>query len=204
MSHPLLRWTAVAATVVAAGLLSATPAFAGPPWISVELPSNPHEASTRGAFFLVHTYHHGTPMQFPLTGRAEGLVNGRRQTVQLEISATDKPGVYAVRYRPVSEGAWVLVFNLGRGEDGSAGMLVTIGKQGQVASVEVPSRTAEGGRWIIPRGITNDDVTRALQQQTAMIGAGATGSGGESSSVLLVAGLGLVLGIPAARMLRRH
>lgn len=203
MSHSPLRFTAALATVVAAGLLSATPAFAGPPWISVELPANPHEASTRGAFFVVHTYHHGTPMQFPLTGRAEGLVNGRRQTVPLEISATDKPGVYAVRYRPVSEGAWVLVFNLGRGEDGSAGMMVTIGKQGQVASVEVPSRTAEGGRWIIPRGITNEDVTRALQQQTAMIGT-APAQGGAPNGVLLVAGLGLVLGIPAARMLRRR
>ena len=199
MSNSLLRWTAAAATVIAAGLVSATPAHAGPPWISVELPSNPHESSTRGAFFLVHTYHHGTPMQFPLSGRAEGLVNGRRQTVQLEISATDKPGVYAVRYRPVTDGAWVLVFNLGKGEDGSAGMLVTIGKQGQVASVEVPSRTAEGGRWVIPRGITPEDVNRALAQQTALLDAG---SDRPSGATLLLGGLGLLFGIPVARRLR--
>lgn len=203
MSTPMLRWTVAMAAVVTGGLAAATPAHAGPPWISLEMPANPHEASTRGAFFLVHTYHHGTPTQYALSGTAEGLLNGRRQTLQLEIVATDKPGVFAVRYHPAAQGVWVLALNMGEGHDG-AGMLVTLGKSGQVASVEVPSREVEGGRWIVPRKVTREDVDAALRQQTAMLGIGEPSGNGGSSDVLLVAGLGLVLGLPAGRMLRRR
>ena len=75
-------------SVVAALSALATPAFAGPPWISAEFPANPHETATRGAFLLVHTYHHGTPTEFPLTGTAEGMVNGRRQSMRLTRSSS--------------------------------------------------------------------------------------------------------------------
>lgn len=203
MSAPMLRWTVAMAAIVTAGLAAATPAHAGPPWISLEMPANPHQPSTRGAFFLVHTYHHGTPTQYPLSGTAEGILNGRRQTQQLEIVATDKPGVYAVRYHPTGQGVWVLALNMTEGNDG-AGMLVTLGKDGQVASVQVPSREIENGRWVVPRNVTREDVDAALRQQTAMLGSNGTDNGTGSNSVMLVAGLGLVLGIPAARILRRR
>jgi hypothetical protein len=91
---------------------------------------------------------------------------------------------------------------MGEGHEG-CGMLVTLGKQGQVASVQVPSREVEGGRWIVPRRVTSEDVDAALRQQTAMLGGNEPGDRG-ADGALLVAGLGLVLGIPAARMLRRH
>lgn len=179
----------------------ASPAFAGPPWISAEFPANPHETATRGAFLLVHTYHHGTPTEFPLTGTAEGLVNGRRQTVRLEIVATSKPGVYAVRFKPQGGGAWVLAFNLG-GNDG-AGMLVAVGKDGQPTTAQVPSRTAEGGRWIIPRSLTPQDIDSALRTQVAMIGAAPAEGGTNPVPVGALVALGLVLGIPLARRMKK-
>ena len=43
----------------------------GPAWISIETPVNPYDASTRGAFLLVHAFHHGDAMASPVTGRAE-------------------------------------------------------------------------------------------------------------------------------------
>ena len=52
MRRPLL----VAAALT---LLATTPAFAGPPWISIEIPANPYNSTTRGAFCLVRVYHHG-------------------------------------------------------------------------------------------------------------------------------------------------
>ena len=67
---------------VLAALASAAvtaPALGGPPWISIELPVNPYDQSMRGAFLLVHAFHHGTPMGFIVTGTAEGIVNGERQ-----------------------------------------------------------------------------------------------------------------------------
>jgi hypothetical protein len=186
--------------LVAALSAMAKPAFAGPPWISAEFPANPHETASRGAFLLVHTYHHGTPTEFPLTGTAEGLLNGRRQSLPLEIVATSKPGVYAVRFKPQGGGAWVLAFNLGK-RDG-AGMIVAVGRDGQPASAKVPSSTAEGGRWIIPRALTPQDIDSALRTQVALSGTGP--EGGESSGLPATAliALGLVLGIPLVRQIK--
>jgi hypothetical protein len=198
MIHPALR-----SLVLAAALSTlATPAFAGPPWISAEFPANPHETSTRGAFMLVHTYHHGTPTEFPLTGTAEGLVNGRRQTMRLEIVATSKPGVYAVRFKPQGNGAWVLAFNLGEDRN-SAGMLVAVGKDGQPTTAHVPSRTAEGGRWIIPRPLTSQDIESALRTQVAVNQAAPSDLGSSNASATVLLALGLVLGIPLVRRVTR-
>ena len=180
----------------------ASPAFAGPPWISAEFPANPHETATRGAFLLVHTYHHGTPTQFPLRGTAEGLVNGRRQTLRLEIVATARPGVYAVRFRPQADGAWVLAFNLGQ-DDGGAGMIVSVGKDGRPTTAQVPSRSAEGGRWIVPRSLTPQDIDSALRTQVAANGASPVDAGSDRVPVGALVALGLVLGIPLARTMKK-
>ena len=195
--HPL-RTT----VLIAALSILATPAFAGPPWISAEFPSNPHETATRGAFLLVHTYHHGTPTEFPLTGTAEGLINGRRQTLRLEIVATSKPGVYAVRFKPQGGGAWVLAFNLG-GDRNGAGMIVAVGKNGQPTTASVPSSTAEGGRWIIPRSLTPQDIDSALRTQVALNDAAPVNTESNGLPMGAVVALSLVLGIPLVRQLKK-
>ena len=47
----------------ACAALFAAPALAkGPPWISIELPANPYDQTMRGAFLLVHAFHHGKSM----------------------------------------------------------------------------------------------------------------------------------------------
>ncbi|HUF31409.1 MAG TPA: hypothetical protein VMM77_12225, partial [Gemmatimonadaceae bacterium] len=53
---------AVAAVVLAVGAWMAP--SSGPPWISVEYPPSPYDQTTRGAFLLVHAFHHGTPANF--------------------------------------------------------------------------------------------------------------------------------------------
>ncbi len=77
-------------------LLLATPVNAGPPWISVEYPANPFDRATEGALAIVHTYHHGDAISFPVHGTAEGLVHGKRQTIPLDLRGTSRDGVYAV------------------------------------------------------------------------------------------------------------
>jgi hypothetical protein len=191
--------TALAAALTLS-LVAAAPAHAGPPWISAEFPANPHEAVTRGAFLLVHTYHHGTPSEFGLTGTAEGLVNGRRQTMPLEIVPTGKPGVFAVRFKPQGSGAWVLAFKLGK--ENAAGMLVALNKDGEPATVRVPSSTAEGGRWIIPRALNPQDIDAALRTQTALNAAGGQNLGLGNVPAGAMVALGLVLGVPLMRRLR--
>lgn len=46
-----------------------------------------------------------------ITGQAEGVVNGKRQSVPLELTPGEKPGTYTVKKQWPAEGKWVLVFN---------------------------------------------------------------------------------------------
>src|SRR5207245_3417023 len=102
-------------------VLAATPALAGPPWISIELPANPFDAATRGAFLVVHAFHHGTAVSFPIEGTAEGLVSGERRSIKLEFTRTGQDGAYALRKQWPSEGTWTLVIRVIAGEQGADG-----------------------------------------------------------------------------------
>ena len=143
-----------------------TPALAGPPWLSIELPANPLDASTRGAFLLVHTYHHDRTVAFPIEARAEGVVNGERKTIKLSLEKTSRDGVYALRQAWPKEGEWVLVIT-GMPGEGSVTALVSI-SDGNVRNVRVPSRTVENGRWVVPTQVTQADVEAELKQLVAL------------------------------------
>src|ERR687895_302195 len=101
---------------------AARPVSAGPPWISIEYPVNPFDRTTRGAHLLVHAYYHGTPIAYPVSGTAEGLVNGERRTITLRFETTSRTGVYALRRQWPSEGAWMLVISVTQGERDAAGV----------------------------------------------------------------------------------
>jgi hypothetical protein len=135
-------------------------AMLGPPWISIEAPANPLDPTTRGALLLVHAFHHGTPMAFPVSGTAEGVVDGQRRTVKLEFAQTSRTGVYALRYEPPREGAWLLVIRVTQGPNDAATALVRI-RDGAVTGVSVP---AANGR---PAQVSARDVEEALRAHAA-------------------------------------
>ncbi|MGH7754250.1 MAG: hypothetical protein ACREN5_15700 [Gemmatimonadales bacterium] len=167
MQKSIRRALALAA-VVAAGF--ATPALAGPPWISIELPANPYDASTRGAFLLVHAFHHGTPVGFPITGTAEGIVNGERRTVRLEFTKTSRDGVYGLRKMWPEEGTWTLVISVNQGgddRDDKATAVVELDANGAVAAVKVPTR--QQGQWTIPAGVSMADVDAGLRARAGAL-----------------------------------
>lgn len=148
-------------------LLATVPsvAHAGPPWISIELPANPFDAATRGAYLVVHAFHHGTPMGFPVTGRAEGLVNGQRKTVQLKFQRTERPGVFALANQWGAEGEWTLVITVSQGpQDTGATALVQI-SNGEVFSVRVP--TTRQGSHTVPRQVAQSEVEATLTRRLA-------------------------------------
>jgi hypothetical protein len=147
-----------------AALFTATAfANAGPPWISIEYPANPYDNASRGAFLLVHSFHHGTPVGFPVSGTAEGLVNGERRTVSLEFKSTSRPGVYALHKQWASEGVWTLVIGVtqGDGEFNTARAVVELGADGQVASVNVPTKRERG--YLLPASVSMADVDARLR-----------------------------------------
>ena len=70
---------------------SATALF-GPPWISIEYPGNPFDRDNRDAFLYVHAFHHANAIDAGVVGRAEGIVDGRRRSVELQFTKTARPG----------------------------------------------------------------------------------------------------------------
>jgi hypothetical protein len=141
---------------------AASPALAGPPWISVEYPSNPHHPSTRDAAFLIRLYHHSDAIVVPVTGRAEGMVRGQRRSVDVKVNPTAFAGLYAVSDLPEEAGSWVVVITMNQGES-SATALITLASDGSPMAVRVPSRrTADG--WVVPVAVKNADIDAAVAQ----------------------------------------
>ena len=134
---------------------------AGPPWISIEYPPSPYDPATRDAFLLVHAYHHGTPADFPVSGTAEGVVDGKRRTIALQFQRTSRPGVFALRRQWPGGGRWVLSLGVHQG-DFVAGALVRLGADGRVAAVDVPVRRS-GADGSIPRAIGAAEIEAALR-----------------------------------------
>lgn len=149
--------------IVVLSLVAAGVAVAGPPWIAIESPVNPHDPATRDAFMTVRTYHHADLLAFDLSGTAEGLVNGQRRSTRLDIRRLAQPGTYAVRWQKPAQGSWVLVVSSMRDGQHMATAVVTVDNAGRVARVSVPSRPIEGGRWQVPRAVAAAEVNAILR-----------------------------------------
>lgn len=155
---------------VALSLLAATPAVAGPPWISIEIPANPYSSATRNAFCLVRVYHHGEAAYYPVSGSAEGLVDGARRSGTVSFKDTGMPGVYAVNYQPAREGTWLLILRVGQDQEhGTATVVVRLSRDGQIASAQVPTHRHDG--WDIPDQVGAADIDRMLREEVAKAGA---------------------------------
>jgi hypothetical protein len=148
-------------------------ALAGPPWISIEYPANPFDATSRGAFLTVRTYHHRDFESRTVTGTAEGVVEGKRQTMRLDIRPGSQAGMYVVRWQRPALGRWVLVINSGEGGVTDATAVVEISPTGSVASVTVPTRSIANG-WISPRAVAASEID-ALLQGRALASVGVAG-----------------------------
>jgi len=147
--------------------LAALLGLSGPPWISIEYPVNQHDPSMRGAFLLVHVFHHATPIVYPVEGTAEGIVNGERRTIKLAFTDTSRPGVYGLRRMWPTEGVWTLVIKMSRGPEDGASAVVELGADGEIASVRVPTR--QDGRWTIPTDVSMGDIDKALRARAGAL-----------------------------------
>src|SRR6266704_959965 len=152
-----------------AGALLAAPVFGmkGPPWISIELPANPYDKSTRDAFLLVHSFHHSAAMGFIVTGTAEGMVNGERRSLKLEFAETSREGVFALKRTWPREGTWTLVIKANQGPDDAATAVVDLGPDGEVAAIRVP--TMQRGSWTVPAPVSLEEIDAALRARAATL-----------------------------------
>ena len=163
-----IRSLALAALVTAFIAAPATAlGFKGPPWISIELPANPYDKSTRDAFLLVHSFHHGTAMGFIVTGTAEGVVNGERQSLKLDFSGTTREGVYALKRTWPKEGTWTLVIKANQGPEDAATAVIELGPDGDVATIRVPAM--KRGEWTVPAPVSLGEIDAALRARAATL-----------------------------------
>ncbi|MEP6989942.1 MAG: hypothetical protein ABJA80_03355 [bacterium] len=167
------RIAALSALLGASALLASSPyahargAAAGPPWISIETPVNPYDATTRGAFLLVHAFHHGDAVAYPVSGTAEGIVNGQRRSMPLSFSSTSRTGAYALRKQWGDAGVWTLVITVKQQENDLAQALVEVGADGAVSRVQVPTRIGERN-LPFPRVIAAQEIDAALRERAKL------------------------------------
>ena len=159
MKRSLLRSFALIAALTLSAFGSA---LAGPPWIAIEYPANPFDRASRDAFLTVRTYHHGDMMAKTVTGTAEGVVNGKRETMPLDIRPGSRAGTYGVFWQRPATGRWVLVINSGNQGVIDATAVVEISPTGSVANVSVPTRSYGNG-WIGPRPVAASEIDALLQ-----------------------------------------
>jgi hypothetical protein len=159
MRRTLLHTFALVTALTVSAFSSAN---AGPPWIAIEYPANPFDRTSRDAFLTVRTYHHGDLRAKTVTGTAEGIVNGKRQSMKLDIRPGSQPGMYAVRWQRPAVGRWVLVISSGTAGVSEATAVVEISPTGGVAGVTVPTR-AIGNGWISPRPVAASEIDGLLQ-----------------------------------------
>ena len=153
--------------VLATTLCAPAPALAGPPWISIELPADPYDPATRGAFLVVRAFHCATPANQRVTGTAEGIVNGERRTIALELSETGREGVYALKRTWPERGTWTLVLQAHQGPTQAATAVVELGPDGAVTSIWVPTTARQGLR--VPAPVTMSEVEAALRARAAAL-----------------------------------
>ncbi len=136
----------------------------GPPWISIEHPVNPYDASTRDAFLVVHAFHHGTPVGLPVSGTAEGLVSGQRRSVPLQFAGTSRTGVYALRKQWPENGTWTLLIAVAQGPNDRVTAVVDLAPgNAEVSRVQVPTRREGAHR--IPAAVSMSEIESSLKKR---------------------------------------
>jgi hypothetical protein len=148
-----------------AAVASLTAALMGPPSIKVEPVANPATAPVKGAVFMLTARHHQDTDGVTVTGRAEGLVAGKRVTKTLVLTPAGSEGVYGVLRQWDAGQPWVLVFTLdapSHKEDGFAEAAVRVGADGKVVGIDYPLGTIGANKTPWPRRVTPKEVDAAL------------------------------------------
>ena len=107
---------------------------------------------SKTAAFVFRTEGCADSVKPQIGGTAEGLVNGVRRSVALNVVETSKPGVYAVSRNWPDEGAWVVALK-GTCADANAGAIVPIGPKGFIR---------ESSKFF-PRAATDAEVETSLK-----------------------------------------
>ena len=182
----------VVATLVIFGY--AATGFAGGFQLSVESASATSTHKTKDAVLFVQTYGCHTPADAAVTATAEGVVNGERRSLPLEL-VYDSTGVYALKQQWPSEGTWVLAIT-GEYNGLTSTLIVDLGPNGKV---HPGTRMAPGERKgvharLMQRKPTPAEIDSALKAVTGNVSQlspdGPTDNTASQPAAWVVGGLG--------------
>ena len=105
-------------------------ALAGGFQLSIETPTGAADPQLKDVVLVARTYGCHQPADAKLTATAEGLLNGQRKSMPLELRSIGS-GVYAIKQQWPSEGAWVLTLT-GAYNGMTSSVLVELGPNGRV------------------------------------------------------------------------
>ncbi|HKA22308.1 MAG TPA: hypothetical protein VKN18_28780 [Blastocatellia bacterium] len=111
-------------------LAGASTATAGGFYLSVETPGSPIEPQLKDVVLIARVSGCHQPADAKLSATAEGLVNGARKSVPLELRSIGS-GVYGIKQQWPSEGTWVLALT-GAYNGMTTSALVELGPNGKV------------------------------------------------------------------------
>jgi len=134
----------------------ASVSFAGGFQLEIQAPTS-NEGEMKGAALLIRTYGCHQPWDAEVTATAEGVVNGKRQSIKIELTRTSQ-GVYAVKKQWPSQGAWVIAIT-GQYNGITSSALVDMGPNG---AVRITKENRVSSR-IVQRKLTTEEVESALK-----------------------------------------
>jgi hypothetical protein len=142
--------------LLAAGLGTAVSLMAGAFVLQIGKPSSNPEAQAKNAALVVRGYACVEQEKTTVTGTAEGIVNGQRETVRLKLIPLSAESSYAVTQQWPNNGKWVVTFVLTNPHFGQ-----------QSAIVKVDGGTVDwAGVMRINRAATSGDIEEALNATT--------------------------------------
>jgi hypothetical protein len=130
--------------------------FAGGFQLEIQAPTS-NDGEMKGAVLLIRTYGCHQPWDADVSATAEGVVNGKRQSVKVELTRTSQ-GVYAIKQQWPSKGAWVVAIT-GQYNGITSSALVEMGPNG---TVRITKENRVSSR-IVQRKITTEEVESALK-----------------------------------------
>src|SRR5215216_3793782 len=185
----------VLATLVVFGSVATT--FAGGFQLSVEVPEAQTAHKLKDAVLFVRTFGCHQPADANVSAAAEGIVNGQRRSMPLEM-AYDSTGVYGIKQQWPSEGSWILAIT-GEYNGMTSTLIVDLGANGKVHSdTRLDPGNGKGPHArMIRRKPTTAEIDSALKAVTGNISKLSSDSFTEERSsrpgALVISGMGAFL-----------
>lgn len=167
MSTTVTRVALRAASFATIALSTAFSGAVGPPHITVRSVAAGMDAPA-GAILLIETKHHTDPANLSVTGRAEGIVNGKRVSTTLQF-ARQSLGHYSLTRQWQAGSPWILVLSAEQGPDGKHGVaeaIVKVDASGTVNSIEYPA-AGWVNRTEMPKRTSAADIDAMLSSMVA-------------------------------------